>query len=290
MTHASTPVKTAWFRTLVGTTVLVIGLLTSFLAPALEVLPRWQTYTAGSTVRLDNAAYDAFLSKYRTEHADGVVRVDYGAVTAADRAALQGYLERLQGTDVDALDRPEQMAFWLNLYNAATIELILAHYPTETIRDIRFSLFAFGPWRHAWLTVAGTDLSLDDVEHRILRPIWRDPRIHYGVNCASYGCPNLAPVAFDADNLEKLLEAGARAYVNHPRGASVDEGGRLTVSSIYDWFVEDFGHDDAGVIAHLRRYAGPDLAARLVGIDRIHRDRYDWALNDTATAPDGVGG
>jgi hypothetical protein len=122
-------------------------------------------------------------------------------------------------------------------------------------------------------------VSLDDIEHRILRPIWKDPRTHYSVNCASLGCPNLPAQAFTSSNLEQLLDDGARAYVNHPRGARV-ENGRLTVSSIYVWFAPDFGSGDAGVIAHLKQYAEPALKKKLGSVDRIADDEYDWALND----------
>ncbi len=125
----------------------------------------------------------------------------------------------------------------------------------------------------------GEALTLNDIEHRILRPVWRDPRIHYAVNCASLGCPNLQPVPFAPDTLDAQLDAAARAYVNHPRGVR-RQGDDLVVSSIYHWFREDFGDSEQGVISHLLRFAAPQLAARL----RRHRGGlehdYDWTLND----------
>jgi hypothetical protein len=158
---------------------------------------------------------------------------------------------------------------------------VLEHYPVDSIRKIAISpgLFSAGPWGKKLVTVEGKALSLDDIEHRILRPIWRDPRIHYAVNCAALGCPNLQPEAFTADNEEALLERAAHDYVNHPRGATVADG-KLTVSSIYVWYQADFGGTDRGVIAHLQHYAAPALAAALAPIERIGADRYDWSLND----------
>lgn len=94
-------------------------------------------------------------------------------------------------------------------------------------------------------------MSLDDIEHRILRPIWQDNRIHYALNCASLGCPNLAPVAYTAANTEALLERGAREYVNHPRGVSFEHGA-LVVSSLYLWFKADFGGGKDGIMRHIR--------------------------------------
>ena len=95
----------------------------------------------------------------------------------------------------------------------------------------------------------GAEVSLNDIEHRILRPIWKDARIHYAVNCAAVGCPNLRRTAFTGDNAESLLELAARDYVNNPRGARFDDGGGLVVSSLYSWYREDFGGSVAGVLA-----------------------------------------
>jgi hypothetical protein len=156
-------------------------------------------------------------------------------------------------------------------------------YPVASIRDIDISpdWFSNGPWNAKLRAIEGEAVSLNDIEHRILRPIWRDPRIHYGVNCASIGCPNLRAQAFTAANAEALLASGARDYVNHPRGARIEDG-RLIVSSAYVWFAEDFGGDDAGVIAHLRRYARPELRAALAEVDEIGDFVYDWRLNDAS--------
>lgn len=171
------------------------------------------------------------------------------------------------------------MAYWINLYNAATVELILDHYPVRSITRIKSGLFSFGPWDRKLLKVDGHKLSLNDIEHRILRPLFKDPRIHYAVNCASLGCPDLAPRAYTAENLEQMLEDGARRYVNHPRGVSIEDG-ELIVSSIYVWFRADFGGTDAAVVEHLRRYAATELKAGLMRHSDIDDDRYDWALND----------
>ncbi|MCB2100678.1 MAG: DUF547 domain-containing protein, partial [Rhodobacterales bacterium] len=201
-------------------------------------------------------------------------------VTARDRARLSAYIERLAAARPAALNRAEQMAFWINLYNALTVRVVLDHYPVMSIRDIDISpgFLADGPWGAPLVAVDGTDVSLNDIEHRILRPLWRDPRVHYAVNCASLGCPDLAARPYAAGDLEARLDTAARAYVNHPRGAAVKDG-RLVVSSIYVWFGGDFGGDD-GVLAHLRQYAEPALAGALAAVTAIGDHRYDWGLND----------
>ncbi len=236
-----------------------------------------------------DAVYDALLRRYVQVGADGVNRVDYARwrANAADRMALDDYVRSLEGRKPSAMSRGEAYAYWGNLYNAVTVKLILDRYPVASIRDIKegswFDFKAYtGPWRHPRVTVEGRRLSLDDIEHDIMRPTFKDPRVHYVVNCASYGCPNLMPRAWRTATLEADLNAGARAYVNHPRGVTVLPGGTLRVSSIYKWFIADFGGNDAGVIAHLREHAAPELAQRLSGVTTIAEDVYDWALNDTA--------
>jgi Protein of unknown function, DUF547 len=255
--------------------------LETLFAPSAELWPRWQQHDPAATTRLDHGAWDALLTRYRRVGADGIARFAYGGVSAADRTALKAYIGGLQATAVSGLARGEQLAFWVNLYNALTIETVLAHYPVASIRDINISpgLFATGPWDKKLVTIEGERVSLNDIEHRILRPIWRDPRIHYVVNCASLGCPDLPPQALTAANVETVLEGQARSYVNHPRGVELAAGG-LRVSSIYTWFSEDFGGSEASVIEHLRRHAEPGLAERLARVTAIAGHGYDWALND----------
>lgn len=239
--------------------------------------PRWAA--VGASAGPDHGAWTALLRDHRRLGPDGIARLDYAGFSADDRAALNSYVASLTAIDPITLTRPAAFAYWANLYNALTVQLVLEAYPVSSIRAVRGGLFNTGPWTDDVVSVAGFSLSLDDIEHGIMRPVFEDPRIHYAVNCAALGCPNLAPAAFEPAQLDAALDALARDYVNHPRGARVD-GGRLTVSSIYEWFQEDFGGNDAGVLAHLRAYAGPELTAALGGVTRISDDAYDWSLND----------
>lgn len=254
-------------------------------APKAELWSRWQQHDPGSTQAIDHTSWDAFLRRYvNASHPSGINRVRYAAVTPADRQALQRYVDTLQTVPISTYNRHQQQAFWINLYNALTVRIVLDHYPVDSIRDIDLSsglfgsLFNKGPWDAKLLSIEGEKVSLNDIEHRILRPIWQDNRVHYAVNCASLGCPNLAPVAYTAANLEPQLDQGARAYVNHPRGAAFKKG-TLYVSSIYEWFQDDFGGDRAGVVQHLRRYARQELAKKLSTYDGKLNDHYDWRLN-----------
>jgi hypothetical protein len=237
----------------------------------------------GDAAPPDHGPWDRILAQYVSLGADDIARFDYAAVTEADRAALEAYLGALTATAPTTLARDDQLAYWINLYNALTIRVVLDHYPVASIRRIKFGrLLVLGPWGEELIEVEGSMLSLDNIEHDIIRPIFADPRIHYGVNCASLGCPDLRTEAYEGARIDEQLDEAARAFVNHPRGARVANG-RLHVSSIYHWFQEDFGGNDAGVIEHLLQHAEPNLAAALEGVDRIARHSYDWDLNEPDT-------
>ncbi|MEM9725861.1 MAG: DUF547 domain-containing protein [Pseudomonadota bacterium] len=232
----------------------------------------------------DHGAWDAFLERYRKVDAEGVARVDYGAVTDADRTALTAYLARLQAADPARMTRDQALAFWLNLYNAKTVDVVLSAYPVASIRDIGAPLI--GPWDQKNTVVSGVPLSLNDIEHRVIRPIFNEPRIHYALNCAAYTCPNLAATAWRADGLQPRLAEAERAYVNDPRGLSVDATGRVSASKIYAWFREDFGEDEAEIVSQLADIAEPSLADALRRRGRVDAYVYDWALNDWALVDD----
>jgi Protein of unknown function, DUF547 len=225
-------------------------------------------------------SWDALLARYVRAGSDGLNRVDYAAwkASGADMASLNAVVTAFAAQPISSLPRAEQFCVWANLYNALTVQVVLGRYPVRSIRDIKSSPLALGPWKDKRVTVQGARLSLDDIEHNILRKQWREPRVHYAVNCASIGCPNLGRRGWRTETLEADLTAAARAFVNSPRGVRVAGADRVRVSSIYQWFKVDFGNSDAGVLAHLRLYAAPALAAQLANA-RIVGNDYDWSIN-----------
>jgi len=266
-------------------TKFLAGLAASFLmmtsaGVAQTKLAPFKAFDSTSVTTLDHEAWAQFLSTYLETTEDNRTVIAYGEVTKGDHDALKRYLKSLQDVDPTTLNRDEAFAYWVNLYNGLTVDIILDKYPVSSIFKI-FSGIRPGPWKRNLARVNGVKLSLDNIEHGMLRPFWSDNRVHYAVNCASYGCPNLATVPFTSANLDALLDEGARAYVNHPRGVSVIDGS-ATASSIYKWFREDFGDNDAGVIAHLKLYAEPALKEQLESISKIDRYDYDWSLNEPA--------
>ncbi len=237
---------------------------------------RFGVHDQQSDRRIDHSSWAAFLDAFLVESPDGVNRVAYSRVGADARGQLRSYIDAMQEVTPSALSRNEQLAFWINLYNAATVDLILDAYPIASIRKLD------DPWGQALVTVDGVALSLGDIEHHIVRATTDDPRIHYALNCASIGCPNLAARPYTGAALEEMLAAAARAYINHPRGVTFDDDGDVDVSKIYGWYRDDFGGDEEAALDHIRDYAAPGLKARLEGLDNIDDYRYDWALNDAA--------
>ena len=246
----------------------------------------WEKFDSANTTTIDHSDWQAILDTYLvTDDPSGIHLFDYQALQAntADRQRLNQYLERLQELDPRQYARDVQMAYWINLYNAVTVRVVVDAYPVESILQIHNGETPdSGPWKDIHATVAGIPLTLDNIEHDILRPIWQDNRIHYAVNCASLGCPNLAAETFTAANLNRLMDECAKDFVNHLRAVELLDEAFGVTSSLYFWYMEDFGDSEAGVLAHLQKYADEDLAEQLKSFDGSLDHEYDWRLNVTS--------
>ncbi len=241
---------------------------------------RWQAFAQDSTRQIDHSLWQHFLQRYLKIGADGAHLVAYGAVSAEDRASLDRYLAALGAVDLAGYARPEQLAFWMNLYNARLVRLVLEHYPVGSIQEIHVPPDQ-AAWDQASVQVAGVRLSLADIQERILSALWHDTRIYYGLSCAAVDCPSLPPEPFTGARVERQLNQAAMAYVNDPRCVAIEADG-LRISSLYRWHQDEFGGSDLGIIQHILAFAEPHLAMQLQSYDRISRDGFDWRLNDAA--------
>jgi Protein of unknown function, DUF547 len=225
-------------------------------------------------------AWDGLLRKHVVLIDGGKAsRLNYAAI-AQERAALRGYLDgmsRVTEAEFQGWSRPEQMAFLINAYNAHTVEKILTRYPNlKSIWD--FGRFFGNPFRDEFFSLLGSKMSLDGIEHGMLRKRYGEPRVHYAVNCASIGCPMLREEAYVAVHLEKQLEEQARRFLSD-RSRNRFRDGRLEVSKIFDWFKEDFEPRDKYFLRHAGILGLPQGASPpLVFLD------YDWSLNDSRSS------
>jgi hypothetical protein len=236
------------------------------------------------------AAWDALLKKHVRWLPDGKQsRANYKGF-AADRAGLKAVLDTMSAVPqatFDGWSKPQQMAFLINAYNAFTVEIILTRYPDiKSIKEL--GLFNRGPWKNAFFTLLGSKRHLDWIEHEQLRPVYKEPRIHAAVNCASIGCPALRDEAFTAAKLETQLEDGMRRFMGD-RTRNRVRNGQVEVSAIFKWFKEDFnsGHrgyrqlEDvfAAYAEQLSDKPEEQAALRAKTLPVRHLD-YDWSLND----------
>ncbi|MDX1303460.1 DUF547 domain-containing protein [Photobacterium sp.] len=258
-------------RTLLSLCLLMVS-NSLWAAPKADLWPYWQQSNEANSTAVSHVLWQQLLDKYLVQQPQQTL-FRYRAVSANDKWDLDRYIRSLTASDPLKYRKSEQFAYWVNLYNALTVRLILDNYPLKSITKLG-GFFTFGPWDEDLITINGKQLSLNDIEHRILRPIWQDPRIHYVVNCASLGCPDLQPQAFTASNSEDLLDQAAIRFVNSTKGVQLT-GDKVRLSSIYDWYGEDFGNK-AALQNHLNQY----WKGAPVELNHISYD-YDWALNET---------
>ena len=195
---------------------------------------------------------------------------------------LKQYVQTLESSDPRILNRNEQLAYWLNLYNSRTVLLVLENYPLRSVRQIKTKFTDLvGPFDDSIICVLGKCLSLNDIESGIIRPIWQDPRIHYALNCASYGCPNLRRRAWSSLTLDQDLNTAACQFINSGRAFKKGPLGQVVIASkIFKWYQDDFGGSEAAVLNHMRQYANADTRRKLAGHSKICAYTYDWSLND----------
>lgn len=225
----------------------------------------------------DHSAFNALLAAHVDQNAG---RVDYDGFKA-NEAKLDAYLATIAAAELDQLDEQETFALLINAYNAYTIKLILERYPKlESIRDYK------EPWKQVRWEVGGETVSLDTIEHERLRPVYKDPRIHFAVNCASIGCPPLRAEAYTSERLDEQLDAATKATLSNSRYVTVKKGA-LHVTRLMDWYGDDFVNPEwegsgENIPAFVKRYASDEVVALIEekgGKPKVKFLDYDWNLN-----------
>lgn len=209
-----------------------------------------------------HSIWNVLLQKY----VNSAGRVNYAGLKK-DMAKLQQYLDLLSDSPPQpSWSRNEEMAFWINAYNAFTVKLILDHYPVKSIKDLHNGQ----PWKVQWIKIGNKTYSLDEIENSILRPKFKDARIHFAVNCAALSCPPLLNQAWTAQNLEDNFEQQARNFINNPAFNKIAPNA-IQVSKIFEWYAQDFGN----LISFLNRYSKITIKPGA----KVSYLEYNWSLN-----------
>ncbi|MBF8965492.1 DUF547 domain-containing protein [Pontibacter sp. FD36] len=212
------------------------------------------------------------------QHVRKTGEVDYKGFIR-DKAKLQRYLDTISNNPPDkkTWSEAEQLAYWINAYNAYTVKLIIDNYPLKSIQDLHPTLKVPGVntvWHKKFFKIGGQEASLDEIEHKILRKQFDEPRIHFAINCASFSCPPLRNEAFVASKLDKQLDEMARAFINDPKRNKISPN-RAEVSQIFNWFKGDFTKNGS-LIEFLNKYSSTKLRPNA----EVDYMKYDWSLNE----------
>jgi hypothetical protein len=231
---------------------------------------------AARAADFDHSKFDQILKTY----VDHQGRVDYNGIAGDE--AFHEYIASLENAKADSLSRDGQLAFWINAYNAVTIDKVIKWKPKKSVRET----FVPGVWTGTKFftsrehTVAGQRLSQDDIEHEILRKRFKDPRIHFAVICASSGCPRLPQVAYTAENVQARLEEETRMYLHSERGLQIDYvENTIMLSKLFDWFAGDFESKSGSVTNFIKPYLDEKAMAFLDRMPKMSYISYNWALN-----------
>ncbi len=224
----------------------------------------------------EHSNFDLILKAY----VDDRGLVDYNAIAKDER--FSDYIKSLESAKVEELSRDGQIAFWINAYNAVTIDKVIKKRPEKSVRET----FIPGVWTSARFfttrehVVAQKRMSQDDIEHEILRKQFKDPRVHFTIICASLGCPLLPETAYTEENVQELLEAETREYLDSDRGIRIDRAeNTIYLSKIFDWFKDDFVEESGSVLEFVRPYLREEDVVFLDRSPRVAFLDYNWTLN-----------
>ena len=240
---------------------------------AFSANPKAYAYT------FDHSKFDQILKQYVNDKG----LVDYNGIAKDPR--FSEYMASLKTAQTDKMTRDGRLAFWIDAYNAVTIDKVIKWKPKKSVRETPIP----GVWTSTKFftsrenIVAGRKLSQDDIENDILRKKFKDPRIHFAIICASLGCPPLPRFAYTAENVQTKLDEETRKYINSPRGTRIDRANNtLFLSKLFDWYAADFKAKSGSVMNFIRPYLAPETLEFLKQNPKIKYIYYNWALNAQA--------
>lgn len=247
--------------------IMLLGCAVLNSAPA-KILIYEQQISAQINPKLPiHTAYNLLLQKYVNSNG----KVNYKGFKK-DILKLQSYLNSLKSINVNALPQNEQLAFWINVYNASTIDQVLRNYPCASIKEIENGKVWDKPLPYPFY---GEKISLNDIEHQKLLQQFNDPRIHFAINCAAVSCPKLSNIAFTGQNVQQLLNSQTILFINNPIYNNFDDK-KIMLSQIFNWYKTDFVKSDGSVLAFVNKYAKTKINESVT----LMYMNYNWNLND----------
>lgn len=267
-----------------GSLTLVLVMSSAYAAPKPELIEFWDDREPLSWMQVNHDAWQEILNLYVDDkHASGINRFDYEAVTAGDALKIKRYISYLQSVEPRQLNSLEAQAFWINLYNATMVDKTVDAYQSGSSRAINRLLrggLRSTSWTRGIAEVVMQEISLDDIEHGILRPIWKDPRIHFVLATGAMSGANMLKTAFDGENNEVLLEQAKTDFFKHPKSVRVERG-RIVLNSVFNWYADDFAPNKSELLRYVQENVPEATRRSMLGVSRTRFD-YTWDLN----APD----
>ena len=225
------------------------------------------------------------LSKYY----DPAKGMNYKALKANDKKTLDELRRQMAQVDVVTLPRNDQLAYWINLYNISTVNVVVENYPVKSIRDISTDFIAhLNVFKKDYVLTRKGPMSLNDVENDKIRNHFMDPRIHFAINCAAKSCPPIRTEPYVGERVQEQLDNQARMFLNGPHGVRLEKSGGelvLHVTKIMDWFADDFEKWGGGRVHFISTFASPDKRQQIQAAGNqidLKFDDYDWSLNDAS--------
>ncbi len=264
---------------------LFLFISSAYAAPKAELIKFWDDEEPASAIQVNHDAWQEILTLYvDDQHASGINRFDYEAVTAGDALKIKTYLDYLQKMEPRQLNSLEAQAFWINLYNAIMVDKIVDAYQSGSSRAVNRLLrggVRSTRWNRNVAEVVMQKISLDDIEHGILRPMWKDPRIHFVLVTGALSGANVLKTAFNGENNEVLLEQAKNDFFSHPKSVRV-ENGRIVLNSVFNWYAEDFASNKSALLQYIQENAPEATRQAMTGLSRTSFD-YNWDLNAPET-------
>jgi Protein of unknown function, DUF547 len=269
---------------------ILLGLLTLLLTPthAAEmpskgILKQWSYHDPNATKTIDHTAWDKFLRRYVIKQR-GINRVRYVDVSTQQRNRLYDYIWLLSKKQIHEYNRKEQLVYWINLYNALVVKMILEQYPIESLKEIHATanLFQHTPMDAHRVRISHVSLSLNEIKDDIILANWKDERLLYALSSGTLGSPPLLNRAYSVKHLEQQLTEVVTHYVNSPRALKIIDQ-HLILSKVYQQNLKLFGFSNQNILTHLRKYANPALRYHLRNIKHI--DKFVTNEHINATLP-----